>query len=284
MNDLVIGILIIGLISALLLVGMLRLSKLLSSRLSNLLAIFVIALMLTYDLLIEDNVTLTHLLPFSNAIVLGNWVPLFVAMLAGLLWGRIVGSWLRRSFVIGSLVIVCLIATYRPILSAPPKMNDRWEMGVCLQTSQASCAPAAAATLLALHGIKTTEQEMALLCLTSERGTSMLGLWRGLKLETAGTDFDVYMFNDGTLDDLKRGEPVLISVELKQDSLAMAKYLTPKGWLLGVPHTVVVLGFRPDGRILVADPAIGIDDKPWTVDDLAVLWHGVGARLVRNKS
>ena len=286
MNDLAIGILIIGLISALILVGTLRLSILLSSRLSNLLAIFVIAMMLTYEVLIEDNVNLTHVLPFSNAIVLGNWFPLFVAMLAGLLWRRIPGGWFRRAFAIGSLVAACLVATYWPILTHPPKMDDRWStriLPVCLQTSPASCTPAAAATLLAHNGIKATEQEMALLCLTSERGTSLLGLWRGLKLKTAGTDFDVYMFNNGTLDDLNHGGPVLISVELQNDALPLAKHLSTKGWLPGVPHTVVVFAVLPFGKLRVGDPAIGLD-KPWDVDDLKVLWHGVGARLVPNKS
>src|SRR5690348_7885122 len=159
MTDLLIGILIIGLLSAILLVAMLRLSQSLPLRTSNLLAIMIVAMLLANSILVQDKVALTHLLPVSNLVVVGNWSPLLVAALAGLIWRRVPGTSFRRSAVVGALVLVCLVNIYRPILGARPEMNDRWSRGVCLQTSRASCSPAAAATLLRAYHIPTNEQE-----------------------------------------------------------------------------------------------------------------------------
>src|SRR4051812_27555824 len=161
MNDLIVGVIIIGLLSAILLVAMLRLSRSLPLRTSNLLAIMIVALLLADALLLQDNITLTHILPVSNLVVLGNWSPMLVAALAGLIWRRVPGTHFRRGAVVGALVVVCLVSIYRPILAKPPAMTDRWHRGVCLQTSRASCSPAAAATLLNAYHIKSSEQEMA---------------------------------------------------------------------------------------------------------------------------
>src|SRR5262245_18617879 len=242
MNDLVWGILIIGVLSAILLVAMLRLSRALAPRTNNLLAIMTVALMLANSLLVHDSVFLTHVLPVSNLVVVGNWSPLLVALLAGLIWWRVPPPDARRAAVVTALVLACLVAIYTPILSKPPPMQDRWDRNVCLQTSRASCSPAAAATLLKRYGIKTSEQEMAMLCLTSDKGTSVHGLWRGLKLKTAGTGYDVYMFDHGRIDDLPGMGPALLTVELKADAKVDPVYERSWGWMPGVPHTVVLLG------------------------------------------
>jgi hypothetical protein len=44
---------------------------------------------------------------------------------------------------------------------------------------------------------------------------------------------------------------------------------------------VVVLGFPTADHALVGDPATGAE--LWTLGDLAVLWHGVGVKLVHDK-
>ena len=152
---------------------------------------------------------------------------------------------------------------------------------MCLQTSQASCSPAAAATLLRWHGIDADEQEMALLCLTGNDGTPMLGLYRGLKLKTADTPWDVYMFSGGKVQDLRGVGPVLISVELRPEVRAVRpmRQLQAAGWIVGVAHSVVLIGFIDDHRVAIADPAVG--REIWSVEDLRLLWHGQGVRLVR---
>lgn len=281
MNDLVIGIIIIGLLAAIVLIGVLRISRTLPVRTSNLLAIFIVGLMFANSVLLQDSITLTHLLPLSNLIVIGNCSPLLVAALAGMIWWRVPGPSLRRGAVIGALVAACLVAIYRPILSSPPQMTDRWKERICLQTSRASCSPAAAATLLSEYGIKTTEQEMALLCLTSDEGTSVYGLWRGLRLKTAGSGLDVYMFKDGKIEDLRGMGPVLLSVELMPDSDADPRYQSTWGWLPGVPHSVVLLGFLPGDHVAIGDPAVG--REMWSLRDLSVLWHGTGAKLIPSR-
>ena len=59
---------------------------------------------------------------------------------------------------------------------APP----RWKDNVCLQSTGFTCTPAAAATLLKVHGVDTSESEMAAACATTRSGTHVLGLARGL--------------------------------------------------------------------------------------------------------
>lgn len=277
MYDLLAGIFIIGLISAILFITALRLSRQLRPRVINLLAILVVALIVGYVVHVQGSIGLSRILPFSNLIVLSNWQPMLVSLLAGLIWHRLPGQIWRRSVVTVALVGATLLSVYRPILAAPPQMDERWDGNVCLQTSQASCSPAAAATLLAAYGIKSSEPEMALLCLTSRRGTDMLGLYRGLKIKSDRTPWDVYMFDNATIEDLRGVGPVLLSVELRDRRLE--RHVETWGWLPGVPHSIVLLGFIDDQTVAIGDPSVG--REIWKVDDLRLLWHGEGARLVR---
>jgi hypothetical protein len=47
-------------------------------------------------------------------------------------------------------------------------------------------------------------------------------------------------------------------------------------------HSVVFLGFRPDGKARIADPEIGIET--WSWEDLQVLVRGRAIRLVHRVS
>jgi hypothetical protein len=120
---------------------------------------------------------------------------------------------------------------------------------------------------------------MAELCLTRPAGTSMHGLYRGLKMKTAGTGRAVEAVR-GDLDTLRaqRG-PVILSVKLQPRSDVDPRYEQLWGWTPGVAHTVVFYGFRPDGKAEIGDPAVGREH--WRVQDLQVLWQGDGLRLVR---
>jgi hypothetical protein len=276
--DLLVGIFVIGLLASLVFVMAMRASRRLEQRMIHLLGILVVTMIVTYVVHVQGHPGLSHVLPFSNLIVLSNWQPLLVSALAGLLWHRLPAQLWRRSVATMALVGVCLLSVYRPILAQPPKLNDRWDGPVCLQTSQASCSPAAAATLLRWHGIEASEQEMALLCLTSPEGTPTLGLYRGLKLKTAGTPWDVYMFADGKIDDLRGVGPVLLSVELRPE-MRTVRELQGAGFLVGVPHSVVLMGFIGESRVAIADPSMG--REIWSLDDLRLLWQGEGVRLVR---
>lgn len=280
MQDLLVGVLIIGVLSSLLLVASLRAARVMPARLTNLLAIFLITMMVAFVLLLQGRIGLSRILPFSNLIVIGNWQPLIAAVFAGLIWRKLPAAMWRRTLVIAALVASCIYGIYEPVLGRTPQLGDRWLDDVCLQTSPASCTAAAAASMLWARGIRATEQEMAMLCLTTTKGTSFHGLYRGLKLKTAGSPWDVYMFDNASIDDLRRmGGPVLISVELRPELTLDPRYQNTYGWMPGVAHTVMLLDFVHGDMVRIADPAIG--HEIWSLDDLRLLWHGEGATLVR---
>ena len=225
-----------------------------------------------------DHLLLAGLLPFSNVVVLGDWLPPAVALLAGLAWQRIPGRAWRKGLLVVPLVLLCGFRSANTLFGPTPPMDDRWKRGVCLQTSQASCSAAAAATLLKAHGIDANEAEIARLCLTREAGTPTHGLYRGLKLKTKDSPWDVEAFR-GDLKSLRRERgPVILSVRLDPGPGVDERYARLWGWTPGVNHTVVFFGFRDDGKTEVGDPAVGREN--WRVEDLAVLWHGEGLRLV----
>ncbi len=109
-------------------------------------------------------------------------------LLAGLLHGwlapkpafrRVAGSW----FFPGILLIGILVPYLKPIVR-PPRWNefqDRWSDGVCLQTSESSCGPACAATLLKRLGKTAREKEIARAAFTSRNGTECWYLARALQ-------------------------------------------------------------------------------------------------------
>ncbi|HTJ00760.1 MAG TPA: cysteine peptidase family C39 domain-containing protein [Dongiaceae bacterium] len=93
---------------------------------------------------------------------------------------------LRRqvsAFFIPFLMVLCVAAPYlKQILLRPDwsKFQDRWDNQVCLQSSESSCGPAAAATLLRLYGKPATELELAREAHTTRRGTENWYLSRAL--------------------------------------------------------------------------------------------------------
>ncbi|TXT34003.1 MAG: hypothetical protein FD138_1754 [Planctomycetota bacterium] len=86
---------------------------------------------------------------------------------------------------------------------------------------------------------------MAELCLT-RRGTNWMGLYRGLKKKTAGTDWDVEVFT-GSADELQSlGSPAILSVGLARVDQADLFFQTELGWRPGMRHSVVLLKFVTD--------------------------------------
>lgn len=60
-------------------------------------------------------------------------------------------------------------------------LGDRWQDGVCLQTTKYTCVPACTATYMRLHGWPAAEQELARSVGTTSRGTEMWYLMRALR-------------------------------------------------------------------------------------------------------
>jgi hypothetical protein len=232
---------------------------------------------------LADGLWLCRLLPFSNVPVTGNWALPLAGLALGMTWSRMSGGLLRRLLMLGALAGLGLYSVLSPLLHAPPDCRDRWWDGViCHQTRPGTCAPAAAATLLRAHGIEAREGEMARLCLTRDKGTSMHGLYRGLKLKTAGTDRAVAIVG-GDIEHLRAAvatTPVLISVELRPGEKD-DRYERQWGWNVGVPHTVVLYRFCEDGRLDIGDPSVG--REYWDLEALRTLWHGQGLQLVQRR-
>lgn len=217
-------------------------------------------------------------IPFSNVIVLGDPNPWLAAVLIGVGAALMPGSAARRSVLLLPLALLTLWASYGGYFLNRPELEEHWTGPVCRQSSQATCGPAAAATLLHAKGIDSSEEEMSRLCLTTVDGTSARGVYRGLKLKTRGTALKVQPFF-GTIDDLcNTGGPVLLFVRLDNRPGIDPRYQTKWGWRPGLAHVVVMYRYRPDGRFVMGDPAIGVE--LWDRSAIETLWHGEGIRLV----
>ena len=227
---------------------------------------------------------LARVLPFSNLIIVGNWFPLVSSLLGGLAWRLIPGSIARKCFWMAALGAAVVINTVHPLLGTPPRCGTCMRGKLCVQTTKQTCAPASAATLLQWHGIAASEHEMADLCLT-RNGTSWLGLYRGLKVKTAKTRWDVAVCQagPGQLPELRQCPMVLI-VGWEGVSNGDFDYRIEEGWMPGVGHAVVLLGIREDGLVEIADPALANGRDTWTVGQLRTLWRGIAMRLIPRRA
>lgn len=280
MWDLLLGLAIMAIGSLL----VFRLTAAVAGRLSwgprNVLAILIVSAMVLYSRLLWHNTVLAQWLPFSNLIVVGNWFPLFLAALAGVVIEMRRLAWLRRAAVVSVLGGFASFAVVLPLLGQPPHCGQQWAaFGGCQQTTPFTCSAASAATLLRLHGIAATEQEMAELCLT-RRGTSWLGLYRGLKLKTQGTAWDVELVRCSA-DEVRQhtDRPMIMEVGLEADATIDAAFRSEFGWAPGVRHSVVLLA-SSDQRLHVIDPSPQIGREEWNDESLDLLWRGHGLRLV----
>ncbi|MDB5386141.1 MAG: hypothetical protein JWM11_1787 [Planctomycetaceae bacterium] len=259
-----------------------------SQQLVNLLTTALVLLLVLYIRDMWNSHTVATFLPYSNLIVIGNWLAPAVAVLGGLAWHRLPGQFCRRAILVGSMLMVAGYSLVHPLRGEVPHCDDLWENGVCLQSTNASCSPASAATLLRCYNIPATEQEMAELCLTRKEGTHWQGLYRGLKLKTVGTPWDVEVFSGTTIDELRtRAEygPVILTVGLPKDFRPASAYQQDWGWIPGVSHSVVLFKFYTIEMANIGDPSVAEGRENWTETDLRILWQGRGIRLVpRDKS
>ncbi len=221
------------------------------------------------------------IVPSSAAIIYTNLASVFAALAAGWalrlpntpLWRRVALLCLLSMMSIASILWPLLSIAIRP----PPAGGNEWRSGVAMQTSWATCSPAAAATLLRAEGIATSEAELIPLCLTDSAGTPTLGLYRGVKL-MAGRNGQAVEILDSTIDELlANGDwPVLLAVKLPF-GVDDRRYADQWGWIPGMGHSVVAMGQTSDGRVIVGDPSVGLE--AWSEADLRVLWHGDGLRV-----
>lgn len=279
MIDIYVGLFIIGVLSAGLFFLGSHIAKTKPNHVFHTVTLGSIGLLFLYSKFLLNSCYLSWILPFSNLVVLGSWFPLIAAFLAGLGWQKIPGKLMRKCLYVVPLILASLYSSYGFFLKAVPMGDNLWKDGVSLQSSDSSCGAACAATLLKAHNIDSNETEMIKLCLTRETGTLLYGLYRGLKLKTTNSQWNVEIFQWSLLA-LRHNKtwPVIIQVKLEKNADADPKYYQKWGWIPGVTHTVVLFGFRENNRIEIGDPAVGREH--WHVESLEVLWHGQGIRLI----
>ena len=224
-----------------------------------------------------------EIVPDSAAIVWSNLTPLFVAVAAGVCCRLNNTPRWRRLLMSLSLFGVSLATAMWPFINLAvrpqPNGGDFWEGPVAMQTSWATCSPAAAATFLTAAGMPANEVDMIPRCLTDASGTPTLGLYRGVKLIADEHDKEL-VINDLSLERLLQGEvnfPVLLMVKLPLTGVDDPRYAEQWGWIPGVGHSVVALRNTQDGQLVIADPAQGL--QSWSAQEMRVLWHGESIRI-----
>lgn len=279
MGDIYLGLLILVVFSTVTFGVGRAIGRRVSPRTVNGLSLLTVVVLLAYIACVWDKTLLVGLLPFSNLIVLGNWFPLEASFLGGLASTQFgMPAW-RRGLTVVGLQLAGIWVVLFPLLGVAPQCGNVWSEDICLQTTKQTCSAASAATLLKLHGIDATEQELAELCLT-RRGTNWMGLYRGLKKKTAGTDWDVEVFT-GSADKLRTlNSPAILSVGLASEAQADRFYQAELGWRPGMRHSVVLLGFVTD-LVEIGEPTPDVGRERWTSRDLQELYLGQGMRLVR---
>lgn len=227
----------------------------------------------------SDRLSWAASFPSPAALCWANWVPIFLAFCAGLASeiSALRAGW-RRAVSAAMILLAAgflLLPVARPRLF-PIDVNTvaTWENGVCLQSHEASCGPAAAATLIhqtavnaptrltfggdhwARAALPSAERLMADACLTSTQGTSSLGLVRGLRIAVAQSSHRVKIANQ---------EPERWVALNQLPNVAVVRFSDqrpagPVHQLLGTNgegHAVVVHSRTADGRWRIADPAVG---------------------------
>ena len=278
MSDIYFAIAIVTLISALAGIAAYRLARRAPRTISVLIALTAAALIVWNVAIFRHTLWPARVLPFTNMIVFADPNPEFGSVLAGVALALMPGRMIRRMVLAAPLIGLCVWESFAPLLGKPPPLDDRSHGGFFAQTSPSSCAPAAGATLLAAHGIKTSEREMATLCLTNNNGTSVRGLYRGLKLKTDGTPWRVEVFK-GDIDALRAlTQPLILTVQLNPGPGVDPRFQRDWGWGPGVLHSVVLMRCLKDGRFDVCDPSVG--REVWDRRALETLWHGEGVGLL----
>ena len=248
-----------------------------SGRLGLMVASLVVLIIVAYIVFFWDNAILTSLIPYSNVILLGNFFPIGAAVLSGVACGRLKEFPFRQAATAIAMLIAGGVGLFWPLLGSPPECKDKWAGSTCLQTSESSCMAAASATLLKSYGVETSEQRMARLCFTRERGTNWLGLYHGLSVQLKSKGLRPVLFDENLEELKKHRDPQIISCELTAEAAKTHPDLSNEwGWIEGVKHAVVLISIEDDS-VRVADPSNGLER--WSIDQLRLLWDGRGARV-----
>ena len=112
--------------------------------------------------------------------------------------------------------------------------------GVCLQSSESSCGPASAATLLRLAGVMASEQDIARESFTTRRGTENWYLIRTMRRLGLQVDYRIQTADVNALP-----YPAIVGVRMNG--------------VIGPGHFIVVLGKSGD-KYIMGDPMRGREE------------------------
>jgi len=284
MNDLCLALVILVLASACLFLLGVRLSRSGTEKRAQVFGALTLMLLLVYAFRFHGTLRMAQLLPVSNALILANWLPPGGAFLAGIVIGLRQPPLWRR---VGLALIMVFVTSYSVACCFQGRVGDPHKLqgSDSVQSWDSSCGPCCAAELLQHHGIDATEEELAELCVTSQRGCPALGLYRGLKLKTAGTDWDVVVVHCSVAELLQRESPLLLRVSLVRGQGLFEPDWSQKLTSVFMPeHAILLLGKDSDGWARVFDPAIPTDSQcAWSLETLQTQWKGEALQLVRRR-
>jgi predicted double-glycine peptidase len=278
--DLAIGIMLLVSGSGLSFYGGWRLVRRHGPRFTGVAAVVVFTATLGFAARCHGQLGLAHLLPVSGVIVLGNWIPIGAAALAGMVAGQSsIPAW-RRLAILGMSTGLAWYTVVQDVFTpASWATAPRFNNGVCMQTTADSCSASCAASLLIEHGISARENEMMTLCLTRHGGTPELGLYRGLKLKTEDTPWEVQIL-PRTPEALLGQDvfPALLLVSADAFGGDARPWWRPRK----ADHAVVAYGITANGSVEVGDPASG--RTTWSIKQFRQRWLGAGLRLIRRET
>ncbi len=159
------------------------------------------------------------------------------------------------------LMLLCVAVPYLKQIFLRPDWNkyeDRWTEGVCLQSSESSCGPASAATLLRHFGRTATESKIARAAFTTRRGTENWYLLRVIHRRGLGANFVVVAPG---VDNLHF--PAIAGVRLNDADKA--------------GHFITILGLTGE-KVVIGDPLNGLEEL--TLEELGQRYTFTGFYLV----
>lgn len=295
MADLRLAMALMALLSVASFLGVRRLCAKAGPRVLDTMAVALVLMIGVYIRFVWGQLWIVKWIPLPSVVILANWFPVLLGMLAAILWLRMQSYSIPRRIPIQLLLVGATVwSEIYVIPQKPPKCGNEWieptsqlPFRTCLQTTRYTCSAAAAATILHSLGVPSSEKEMAELCLTGE-GTTWLGLYHGLSIRLQGSGFGVEFF-EGSLADLDVATadfPVLLCCRLSNEvDSANPEYREDAGWKPGVAHSTVLFGYMKvfyEDVYVVGDPSQKHVEL-WSQQDVANLWTGQGLRIVTTR-
>ncbi len=115
-----------------------------------------------------------------------------IGLLAGMLYGRMAPESFGEKLVVPVALFVVLGLPFSKSALAPVDLSllkPVCNTEVCLQSTTSTCGPSSAATILKLHGVQSSERELARAAFTYKGGTESWYLARALRNRGFKTEF-----------------------------------------------------------------------------------------------